>query len=135
MLFFRFFSFFLAQRKADLHVGAFIFTHSTQWPPQKAIKSHLFLSLDFFYKMPSQNKTKGSKKLLMAKKARIRACPEEEAIRTAMAGHLGHQAALAARSLKKRIWLAQVFFLPRRVTTIIKSGGNMSLELTESIVF
>jgi hypothetical protein len=28
-----------------------------------------------------------------------------------------------------------VFFLPRRVTTIIKSGGNMSLELTESIVF
>jgi hypothetical protein len=48
--------------------------------------------------MLCQNKTKGSKILLMAKEARIRACPEEEATRTAMAdpplgcqGRLGHQ--------------------------------------------
>jgi hypothetical protein len=34
--------FFLAQGKANLHVRGFIFTHSTQWPPQKAMKSHLF---------------------------------------------------------------------------------------------
>ncbi len=51
--------------------------------------------------MPSQNKTKGSKKLLMAKKARIKACPEGEAIRTAMAGHLGHQGRLGRQKLKK----------------------------------
>jgi hypothetical protein len=55
----------------------------------------------------------------MAKKARIRAYPEEEAT------ELLWLTAWAARSLKRRIWLAQVFFLPRRITRIIKSGGNM----------
>ena len=93
--------FFLAQRKADLHVGGFIFTHSTQWPPQKAMKSHLFLSLDFFYKISRQNRNKGSKKLLMAKKVTIRATPEEEATRTAMANRLGHQGRLGRQKLKK----------------------------------
>jgi hypothetical protein len=48
-----------------------LFLHTAQWPPQKAMKSHLFLTLDFFYKKPPQNKNKGSKKLLMAKKAII----------------------------------------------------------------
>ncbi len=42
------FSFFLAQRKANLHVGGFISTHSTQWPLQKAMKSHLFFKSGFF---------------------------------------------------------------------------------------
>jgi hypothetical protein len=55
------------------------------------MKSHLFLGLDFFYKMFGQNKTKGDKKLLIAKKARIRACPELEVTRTAMADCLGRQ--------------------------------------------
>jgi hypothetical protein len=51
--------------------------------------------------MPGRNKTKGSKKLLMAKKARIRAYPEEEATRTAMADHLGHQGRLGGQKLTK----------------------------------
>jgi hypothetical protein len=41
--------------------------------------------------MPGQNKTIGNKKYLTAKKARIRACPEEEATGTAMADRLGRQ--------------------------------------------
>ncbi len=53
-----------------------------------------------FYKMLGQNKTKGNKNFLIAKKVRIRACPELEVTRTAMAdclgrlgcqGHLGRQ--------------------------------------------
>jgi hypothetical protein len=103
MLFFG--GFFLAQRKADLHAGGFIFTHSTQWPPQKAMKLHLFLSLDLFYKMPGQN-TKGSTKLLMAKK------PESGPIRRRKTKELLRPTAWAARSSQKRIWLAQVFFCP-----------------------
>jgi hypothetical protein len=82
-------------------VGGFIFTHSTQWPPQKAMKSHLSLSLDFFYKISRQNRNKGSTKLLMAKKVTIRATPEEEATRTAMANRLGHQGRLGRQKLKK----------------------------------
>jgi hypothetical protein len=42
-----------------------------------------------FYKMLGQNKTKGNKKFLIAKKVRIRACPELEVTRTAMADCLG----------------------------------------------
>jgi hypothetical protein len=51
--------------------------------------------------MPCQNKTKGSKKLLMAKEARIRACPEEDATRTAMADPLGCQGRLGHQTLTK----------------------------------
>ncbi len=51
--------------------------------------------------MPSQNKTKGSKQLLMAKEARIRACPEEEATRTVMADPLGCQVRLGHQKLTK----------------------------------
>ncbi len=46
----------------------------------------------------------------MAKKVRIRAAPEEEATRTAIADRLGHQGRLGQQKLKNRIWLAQVFF-------------------------
>jgi hypothetical protein len=51
----------------------------------------LFLNSGFFYKMPGQNNIKGIKKLLMAKKARIRTCPEEEDTGLAMANRLGCQ--------------------------------------------
>jgi hypothetical protein len=54
------FSFFW-QRKADLYVGGFIFTHSTHWPPQKAMKSHLFLSLDCFTRCLPKIKRKAVK--------------------------------------------------------------------------
>jgi hypothetical protein len=60
-----------------------------------------FLSLDFFYKISRQNRNKGSTKLLMARKVTIRATPEEEATRTAMADRLGHQGRLGRQKLKK----------------------------------
>jgi hypothetical protein len=56
--------------------------------------------------MPGQNQFKGSKKLWMAKKARIRACPEEEATGTAMADCLGRQ------KLTKENLAGQVFLCP-----------------------
>jgi hypothetical protein len=59
------------------------------------MKSHFFKNSVFFYKMPGQNNTKGIKKLLMAKKARIRTCPEEEDTGLAM------PTAWVARSLSK----------------------------------
>ncbi len=63
--------------------------------------------------MANQNKTKGSKKLLMAQKARIWAYPEEEATRTAMASRLGHQGRLGRQKLKKENLAGQsVFFCP-----------------------
>ncbi len=40
-------------------------TASTPWLPQKA-------NLDFLYKMPGKNKTKGMKKILMTENARNR---------------------------------------------------------------
>ncbi len=48
-------------------------TVSTQWPPQKAAKSHIFLSTELFYKVPGQNTIKSMKKLLMAKTFRTKA--------------------------------------------------------------
>ncbi len=51
--------------------------------------------------MPCQNKSKGNKKLLMAKEARIRACPEEEATRAAMADPLDFQGRLSYQKLTK----------------------------------
>jgi hypothetical protein len=49
-----------------------------------------FLCLDFFTRFLA-NKTKGIKKLLIVKRARIRAWQEEEATGTAMADHLGRK--------------------------------------------
>ncbi len=49
----------------------------------------------------------------MAKKARIRACPPEEATRTAMAERLGCQGRLGRQKLTKENLEANVFFMPR----------------------
>ncbi len=46
-----------------------------------------------------------------------------------MADRLGHQ------KLKKSILLAQVFFMPWRVTGIIKNGAAMPQDIILSIVF
>jgi hypothetical protein len=83
------------------------------------MKSHLFLGLDFFYKMLGQNKTKGNKKLFIAKKARIRACPDLEVTRTAMAHCLGRQ---GREELTKENLAGPSVFMPKRITRIIKSG-------------
>jgi hypothetical protein len=70
--------------------------------------------------MPGQNKTEGIKKILMAKKARLKASPEEEATGTAMADCLGRQ------KLTKENLAGPSISMPRRITEIIKSGGNMT---------
>ncbi len=91
------FSFFLAQQ---ICMWEDLFLHTGYSGHHRRLEITPYLGLDFFYKMPGQNKTKGNKKLLIAKKARIRACPEMEVTRTAMAdclgdqGRLGHQGRL-----------------------------------------
>jgi hypothetical protein len=52
--------------------------------------------------MPGQKIIKGIKKLLMAKIAKIRFCPEEEAPGTAMADRLGRRGHLGCQKLPKR---------------------------------
>jgi hypothetical protein len=68
----------LDQRKADLLCGEVYFDgqHTVA-----AIEGHevALFKVWIFYGMPSQNKTKNITKLLMAKKARIRAWREKEA--------------------------------------------------------
>ncbi len=59
-----------------------------------------FLSLDYFTRCPVKIKAKAVKDL-MAKKARIRAYPEEEATKIAMADCLGHQGHLGRQKLTK----------------------------------
>jgi hypothetical protein len=56
----------------------------------------------------------------MAKKARIRACPEEEVIGTAMGDRLDRQ-----KHTKENLAGPSVF-MPKRITGIIKSGGKMT---------
>jgi hypothetical protein len=70
--------------------------------------------------MPGQNNTKGNTKLLIAQKARIRACPDQEATGTAITDHLGRQ------KLTKENLISRSVSMPRRITGIIKSGGNMT---------
>jgi hypothetical protein len=70
--------------------------------------------------MAGQNKTKGIKKLLMAKKARNKACPEEEATGSAMADHLGRH------KLKKDNLAGPSVSMPRRITGIITSCESMT---------
>ncbi len=95
-----------------MHVGGLIFADRIQWPP--------FFRSGFFCKMLGQKKTKGNEKHLIAKKARIRACPELEVTRTAMADCLGRQ------KLTKDNLAGPSIFMPKRITRIIKSGGKIT---------
>jgi hypothetical protein len=62
----------------------------------------------------------------MAKKARIRACPWEEATGSAMADHLGCQGRLGHQKLTKENLAGQSVFMPKRIAGIIKNWGNMT---------
>jgi hypothetical protein len=98
------FSFFLAQRKADLHVGGYFYAQHTVATTEGHEVTPIFKSGFFVTRCQAKIKTKAVKNFRWPKKARIRANPEKEATRTAMADRLGRQ------KLKRRIWLAQVFF-------------------------
>jgi hypothetical protein len=52
-----------------------------------------------------------------------------------MANHLGRQGRLGRQKLTRENLGGQSVFMPKRITGIIKSGGNMTQELTESIDF
>ncbi len=90
-----------------------------------------FFKSGFFYKMPGQNKTKGSKKLLMAKMPELG--PIQSRIRqknwTATADHLGRQ------KLTKENLAGPKVFLPRRITRIIKVVGIWPKNLLNSSFF
>jgi hypothetical protein len=61
------FRFFSGPEKTRFACGRIYFYTQHTVATTEGHEEHLFLSLDFFYKMPGQNKTKGSKKLMMAK--------------------------------------------------------------------
>jgi hypothetical protein len=63
----------------------------------------------------------------MAKNPRIRACPEEEATRSALADHLGHQGHLGRHKFTKENLAGPSVSMPRRIAGIFKSRGNMNL--------
>jgi hypothetical protein len=65
----------------------------------------------------------------MTKKVKIKAWQETGDSAINMADRL------AARSSKKSILPAQVFFMPWRVTGIIKNGADMPQDIILSIVF
>jgi hypothetical protein len=106
--FFSFF-FFSDPEKSRLACGRIYFYEQHAVATTEGHEVTPFLISGFFF-TSGQNKNNGSKKLLMAKKARIRAYPEEEATRTAMANRLGYQGHLGHQKLTKENLAGQSFF-------------------------
>jgi hypothetical protein len=71
----------------------------------------------------------------MTKKVRIKAWQETGDSAITWPTTWAARATWAARSSKKSILLAQVFFMPWRVTGIIKNGEDMPQDIILSIVF
>ncbi len=122
---FPFFSFFWPREK-QICMWKDLFLHTAKSGHHKRPWSHtFFLVWIFFTRCLAKIEIKEVQNFWWPKKSELgplqRRKPQELLWPTAWAT----RAAWAVKSLKNRIWLAQVFFLPRRITRIIKSGGNM----------
>jgi hypothetical protein len=71
----------------------------------------------------------------MAKKVRIRAWQESGDSAINMANRLGHQGRLGHQKLKKEYFAGPCFFMPWRVTGIIKNGADIPQDILLSIIF
>ncbi len=130
-----FFRFFCYQRISNLHMKR-VFLHSSQRGHQRRPHSWTFFKVQNYFKSYlAKIPLRSVGNIWWPKKLGLRPGKRQETQQKTWPTAWAARSAWATRRSKKSILPAQVFFMPWRVTGIIKNGADMPQDIILSIVF